>query len=362
MSKGVDGIGRAEVRGLATALPRYTISAGETKDFLPRVLGPRAAARWQGIVDSSRVEERHVVAPAEQLLERRTLGERSLDYEREAVELGAAAAAGALSAAGVDPSRIRVIVSVSCTGYMLPSLEAHLIGRLGLDPGIRRVPITELGCSGGVAGLAVAADLMSARTDGYGLVLSVEPCSLCLQVEEPTPSDILGGVLFGDGAAAAVLGPPSAAGLRVMASGSVLWPNSLNHLAMRLSTSGYRFVLSSALASVVRTRLRATVQDFLAANALDLRDVGFWVVHPGGPKILESVADALDLTDDQLGASWRVWERHGNLSSATVFFILRELQATSPPPTGALGVMMAFGPGVTCELVLFRADGSFAYS
>jgi alkylresorcinol/alkylpyrone synthase len=129
---------------------------------------------------------------------------------------------------------------------------------------------------------------------------------------------------------------------------------------MQLDDSGFRFVLSPRLPGLVREHVRETVTAFLSSCDVSLRDVGFWVVHPGGPKILQAVGEGLGLDEGALQPSWRVWSRCGNVSSATVFFILREIAASATPPPGALGVMLAFGPGLTCEMALLRADGWLA--
>jgi len=351
--------GLAQLQSIGTALPPHVLSAEETKAVLWPLTG--GGERWQQLVDASRIRRRHLVAPVGELLQRHTLGERAQDYARQAVALAETAARAALAGAGVDATSVHTIVSVSCTGYMLPSLDAHLVSKLGLDPAVRRIPITELGCSGGVAALALATALHETRTDGCALVVSVEPCSLCLQVAEPTPSDVMGSILFGDAAAAAVLSwAVNPSGPAIISSGSALWPDSLDQLGMHLTGAGFRFVLSPTLPDLVRARLRETVVAFLERNGLSLGEVGFWIVHPGGPKILDAAADALGLSEEALRPAWEVWERCGNLSSATVFFILRELQRSAAPRAGTPGVMMAFGPGVTCEMVLLRAGGWLA--
>jgi len=349
----------ANLQSIATALPPYLLSAEETKLVLAPLTG--GGERWKKLVDASRIRRRHLVVSVDELLRRHTLGERAQDYRRQAVALAETAARDALAGAGVDPTSVHTIVSVSCTGYMLPSLDAYLVSNLGLDAAVRRIPITELGCSGGVAALGLATALLEPRADGCALVVSVEPCSLCLQVAEPTPSDVMGSILFGDAAAAAVLTRAAGApGPAIISSGSTLWPDSLDQLGMQLTGAGFRFVLSPALPDLVHTRLRDTVVAFLERCGLELGDVGFWIVHPGGPKILDAAADALGLSDNALRPAWDVWEKCGNLSSATVFFILRELQRSAPPRAGTLGLMMAFGPGVTCEMVLLRSGGWLA--
>jgi alkylresorcinol/alkylpyrone synthase len=346
------------LRSVGTALPPHTVSAEDTKALLSVVGDGRKG--WHQMIDASRIRRRHVVVPVGELLHHRTLGERAKEYVHQAVALGERAARDALSRAAIHPGSVRTIVSVSCTGYMLPSLDAYLVSRLGLDATARRIPLTELGCSGGVAALGLCSALCHGG-NGPALIVSVEPCSLCLQVAEPTASDIMGSILFGDAAAAAIVtDTDGGSGPTIVSAASNLWPASLDQLGMQLTSTGFSFILSPGLPRLVRARLRDTVVAFLSRSDLTLADIGFWIVHPGGPKILEAAAESLGLTDEAIRPAWDVWEACGNLSSATVFFILHQLQRSAPPAPDTFGVMMAFGPGVTCEMVLVRSAGWLA--
>lgn len=284
--------------------------------------------------------------------------ERTEHYERHVLELGEEVARHALATASVDPADVNIIVSVSCTGYLLPSLDVYLIQHLDLDPSARRLPITELGCSGGVAAMALASTLLDGGSAGVALIVSVELCSLCVQTKEPSDTDVIGNVLFGDaGAAAVVASGQGGHGPAVLASQTVLWPHTTEMLGMRLTDTGFRLVLSPDLPDAVRRHLPPTVRSFLQARAISVGDLSFWIVHPGGPKVLDAVGAGLELPDGLLEPSWNVLERCGNVSSASVFLILNELREHSPPSPGALGMVLAFGPGLSCEMVLLRAQG-----
>jgi alkylresorcinol/alkylpyrone synthase len=342
-----------ELRGLGTVAAPHSISAEETKHHLSRLLP--SSRRWTDMVDATRIRSRPLILPPEELLRHRTLGERSDEYARAAIHLADAAARAALAEAAIEPARIGSIISISCTGYMMPSVDAHLVPRLGLRRSVRRIPITQLGCSGGVAALALASSLLARSGDESALVIAVEPCSSCLQTAEPSASDIMGTILFGDAAAAVVLTSTATPGrFAIVATGSEQWPDSHSALGMRLTSAGLRFVLSPRLPGIVRRHVRQTVLDFLARNGVTSSDIGFWVIHPGGPKILHAIAEALELDPSALAPAWNVWESYGNLSSATVFFILREVER-SAITRPSLGVMMALGPGIACELALIRA-------
>jgi alkylresorcinol/alkylpyrone synthase len=347
-----------EIVSVETALPRHSVTSAETKRTLASYLPPTVAERYTRIVDATRIRQRFTAIPVADLLRLRTIQERNDAYVPHARVLGAEVAERALDTDGDIRDEVSTIISVSCTGYMLPSLDAHLLGALGLSPATRRLPITELGCSAGVGAVGVAAELLDARPSGCVLVLSVELSSFGVQLAEPSTTDMFANLLFSDGAAAAVVSAAvGGRGPEIVATETVLWPDSTDQLGMRLTDGGFRLVLSSHLPRLVQTRLRPVIEAFLARNSVALDDVAFWIVHPGGPKILDAVADALDLPDRALAPTWQTWEACGNLSSATVFFILKHLARTTPPPPGAMGVMMAFGPGVSCEMALLRADG-----
>jgi alkylresorcinol/alkylpyrone synthase len=345
----------ARLLSLATARPAHVITRDVTREGIRRALTPHAAGRYLGMVDSTGVDTRASVLPVEELFRVTDLGARTEEYIRHALVLGEDVSRRALAAAGVAASDVDVFVTASCTGYMMPSLEARLAPRLGTRADVRRVPLTELGCSAGAASLGLAGDLLAGGRARTALVASVELCSLCLQVSDLKAMDVVGALLFGDGAAAAVVRLDDAvAGLELVGSRSVLWADSLDELGMRLTATGLRLGLSTSLVRLIRDRVRPTVDAFLAAHGVTLGDLRFFAVHPGGPAILESVGKALELAEGAIRPTWNVWQRCGNMASATLFFILEEIARTAPPAPGDLGLALTFGPGVSCDLVLLR--------
>jgi alkylresorcinol/alkylpyrone synthase len=370
---------RATLRSLSTSTPLFPLPAGDATRLEAGGPTPEGAEAYRRLVERSRVAQRTLSLPPEEVLALGGASHRAPLYERAALDLAERAGRDAIAAAGVDPRSIGVVVSASCTGYVLPSVDAHLVDRLGLDPGVRRLPITQLGCSAGVGTLAIASDLLAAR-GGRALVVCVEPSSLCVQAADPDASDLVGNALFGDAGAAAILDAdpghpdvpsspsaprdanapvdvPVALGPSILRSACCTWPEHASLLGMRLTDAGPRLVLSPRLPEVLGEVVAPAVDAFLAESGLERRDLAFWAIHPGGPRILDAIGDALDLDDDALAPVWRAWSRNGNVVSATIFFILREIAATVAPPPGSLGLALAVGPGLSLELLLLRAGG-----
>jgi alkylresorcinol/alkylpyrone synthase len=221
---------------------------------------------------------------------------------------------------------------------------------------LKRTPIFGLGCVAGAAGIARAADYLRAWPGEVALLLSVELCSLTLQRDDLSVANIVATGLFGDGAAAAVLVGSERAtdGPEILATRTVLYPDTEEVMGWRVTDRGFKIVLSASVADVVTAHLRADVDGFLADHGLTRRDLSSYVCHPGGPRVLEAVERALEVNRDTLAASWHSLQKVGNLSSASVLAILGDTWRERRPPRGSLGLLLAMGPGFTSELVLLR--------
>ena len=310
--------------------------------------------RLEQIQRNTRVGGRHLALPIEEYEGLRGFGAMNAAFIRCGLELGERAIREALEAARLAPRDVDAIFSLSVTGIAAPSLDARLVNRLGLRSDVKRTPIFGLGCVGGAAGIARAADYLRAFPRETALVLSVELCSLTLQREDASMANVIASGLFGDGAAAVALRGADAgsAGPRVLATRSIFYPDSEHVMGWEVGDGGFRVVLSSDVPAIA-AGLRPDVDKFLAEHGVSLGDVGVFVCHPGGPRVLEAIEQSLALPPHALARSWEHLARVGNLSSASVLFVLADALASAPPP-GTLGLLLAMGPGFCSELVLLQ--------
>jgi alkylresorcinol/alkylpyrone synthase len=278
------------------------------------------------------------------------------------LDLAERALRGALAAAGLEPADVDLVMTVSVTGIAAPSLDARLVPRVGLREDVKRVPVFGLGCVGGAAGLARLHDYLLGHPHDVAVLLSVELCSLTFQHDDSSTANLVASGLFGDGAAAVVMvGERRArrlraarAGPRVVGTRSRFYSDTERVMGWDIGGSGFRIVLAASVADVVEAHLGDDVRGFLADHGLKPGDIGAWVAHPGGPKILDAMRRALDLPPGALDLTRQCLSETGNLSSASVLHVLDRTLSEARPAPGEPGVLLAMGPGFCAELVLLE--------
>ena len=303
-----------------------------------------------------KVEGRFTARPLEFYHTMQTWGEANDVWIEVGLEIGEKALCRALVAAGVEPRDLSAIFVTSVTGIAAPSLDARLINRLGLSPNIKRIPIFGLGCVAGAAGISRAADYVRAYPDQAAALLSIELCSLTLQREDLSMAHVISSLLFGDGAAATIVvgSDVKSDGPEILATKSVFYPNTERVMGWDISEKGFHIVLSPEVPDTVLKHLGEDVDAFLAEEGFRREDIKSWIMHTGGPKVLEATATALGITEKDLEASWECLRKVGNISSTSVLLVLEDVYRHRRPAPGTLSILAAMGPGFCSELVLLR--------
>lgn len=303
------------------------------------------------------VSGRYLALPIDDYVGMTSFSARNEAWTKVATELGAQAVTQALEQAGLRPQDVDHLFFVTVTGIATPSIDARLVNRIGLRPDVKRTPIFGLGCVAGAAGTARASDYLRGFPGEVAVLFSVELCSLTLQREDLSIPNIIASGLFGDGASAMVIeggDRARAAGPRVLGTRSVFYPDTERIMGWDVVDTGFKVVLSAKVPTLVKAQVRGDVDAFLQAHGLDRSRIKHWVAHTGGPKVLQAFEAALELPEAALARSWQSLRQTGNLSSASVLFVLSELLESGEAKPGDLGVLMAMGPGFCSELVLLE--------
>ena len=342
-----------EILSVATANPPIRLNQADAAERA-REIYPHLKPLWP-LYDNTGIEVRYNCEPIDWYLRPHSWEERTASFHKHAIELLEQVTLESARAAGISLSEIDILVTNTVTGLAVPSLDAKLLNRLKLRPTVERLPIFGLGCGGGVGGLARATRLAHATDGAHVLFLTVDLCSLCLRVNDPSAAMFVSGALFGDGAAGVLLhntrdGAGEAGPVpRILAVGEWCWPDTEHIMGWDIKDDGFGIVLSAELPSLMRKSLAPAVHNFLDRHGFHLADFKGFLFHPGGRKLIETMEQSLRLDRKQLEYSWDVLRQFGNMSSATALFVLdRAMKA------GARGrhLLAAFGPGFSAYFVV----------
>ena len=345
---------------IGTAIPRYSVPQQAVQERVRDLFHPAfpAIERYLPVFRHARIETRQLVRPLEWWDEPRSFGECNRVFIEEALILAEEAIEACLQPTGLTPAQIDHLFVVTTTGLAAPSLDALLIDRLGMGRHTRRTPIWGLGCAGGLGGLARANEYVRAEPGHYAVLVNIEFCSLTFLADDLSKRNLIATSLFGDGVTAVLVGGdetelnPQAP--QIIDSMSTVYPQSADIMGWKIVDRGFEVVFSSRIPSIVRDDFAPLLDTFLERHQLSRSAIERYILHPGGAKVINAYQTALDLSDSQLEGAWNILRDYGNMSSATIFFVLDyELQKQHLQPHEP-AVMAVFGPGFTCELMMLR--------
>lgn len=354
----------ARISALGTSVPPHHLTQKMAVSAITQSLNlsSRRTAAVQALFDHSEVDTRYCALDPVALQKSRTLSETMRLYREHAEQLSLDAARTCLERAQVRSDQIDLVITCSCTGMLLPSLSLLIARDLGFRSNVRRMPITEAGCSGGAYALARAHDYVRAFPRSRVLVIAVELPSLTMQKGDQSNSNVVACALFGDGAAAALIegeqvdSSRDGSYLEIVDTHTEVFPDSLGDLGFDLREGGLHIVLSRLVPQIVSQHAPHVIEGFLRKSGLAKEDLSFFVLHPGGKKVLDALSLSLDLRDDSTRISREILRDYGNQSSASVLFVL-DKTVTENQAEG-YGLLAAFGPGITMEVCLLHRGAS----
>jgi len=342
----------------AHALPSNVVSQQTVKEVARQIFAATGEEleRLLTVFDNARIDSRQFMMPLAWYLEPRTQLERTAVYQQQGLALLEEAASKCLARAGCRPEQVNQVVFVSSTGHATPTLDAHLINRLGMKPATSRTPIWGLGCAAGAVGLSRAYDHCLAYPGHRVLLVALECCSLTFMAGDLSPKNLVATALFADGAAAVLVGGSETEGIgpSIVGTRSHLFPDSYRIMGWDFQDEGMELVLSPRLPLVVRQELPALVASFLGQYNMTVHDLVHFVTHPGGARVVDAYREALQLSGDNLRQTEAVLRGHGNMSSVSIVLVLEKWLAAGGMAKTGHGLLSAFGPGFSAELLLFK--------
>ncbi|MFD7919322.1 type III polyketide synthase [Streptomyces sp. NPDC059740] len=338
----------------AVYVPEHVITQEETLDLARRLHAdhPNLPLALR-LIENTGVRKRHLVQPIEATLRHPGFEARNRCYEAEAKRHVPAVVERALADAELSAADIGAIVYVSCTGFMMPSLTAWLINTMGFPSHTRQLPIAQLGCAAGGAAINRAHDFLTAYPESNVLIVACEFCSLCYQPTDLGVGSLLSNGLFGDGVAAAVMRGQGGTGVRLERNGSYLVPDTEDWIAYRVSSTGFHFLLDKRVPTTMEP-LAPALHELAGAHGWDASGLDFYIIHAGGPRILDDLSRFLEVPAEAFRFSRATLTEYGNIASAVVLDALRRLFDEGGAAQGARGMVAGFGPGITAEMSLGR--------
>ena len=353
----------SRVISVGTAVPQYQFRQSELKGFAKALLSGNGyePGRMLEVFDTTEIDSRGFVHPREWFESGKSFSELSECYLSGALTLSRSAVEDCLNRYGGETGDFDHIIYVTSTGVSAPTIDAVLLNEMKLDVHLKRTPIWGLGCAGGAAGLSRALEYTRAYPKSAVLLIATEICSLAFHGDDYSKSNMVSLALFSDGAAAVIVAGKESrlygrSSLSLLDSLSTTYYDSLDIMGWEVLDDGFKAIFSKDIPSIVRERVRGNIEELVSGGGISLDDLKHFIVHPGGPKVLSEYERALGLDDGTFEYSRKVLREHGNMSSPTVLYVLREFMDSGRPNGGEYGIVSALGPGFSSELLLFRTE------
>jgi alkylresorcinol/alkylpyrone synthase len=345
-----------KIIAVAKALPPHTHS---TEEILPRVeqwlspLPERDRRKILRIFRYAQVDRRYSIMDMEEVFQETSFEDKNTFFIEQATRLGQQALEKALAKASLSPQDIDFIITVSCTGFMIPSMDAEIINRLHMRQDIVRLPVTEMGCAAGTSALIYAHEFLKANPGKQAAVIAVESPTSTFQHRDWRMTNMVSAAIFGDGAACAILGPSDEVRPQILDTHMYHYYEALHFMGYNVRNTGFEMVLDPSVPDEIEKHFPDILHPFLAHNGLSIQQIDHFIFHPGGKKIVQMVEGLLHQLGKNVDDSKAVLREYGNMSSATVLYVLERFMDRHPP-AGDLGLMLAFGPGFSAQRLLLR--------
>ena len=346
-----------KIKAVSKALPAYFRATSEIIPFVDAWLHgqeERFIRKVKKIFENAAVDKRYSFMSPEEVFSDLSFEERNKIYIREGIKLGAEALQNALKKANWLPTDIDFIITVSCTGIMIPSLDAYLINQLHLKQDVVRLPVTEMGCAAGVSGMIYAHNFLKANPGKRAAVIAVESPTATFQLKDFSMANVVSAAIFGDGAACVLLSANEKDdGPKILAEQMYHFYDAEQMMGFELTNTGLKMVLDIEVPNTIEAHFPKIINPFLAANQLTAQDIDHLIFHPGGKKIVEVVEKLFGEMGKNINDTKEVLRLYGNMSSATVLYVLERFMEKNPAK-GEKGLMLSFGPGFSAQTILLQ--------
>ncbi len=345
------------ISSIATQLPPFTRTTEEIIPYLKKWLNgqeDRFQRKVLKLFQGAGVDRRYSIMDVDEVFKKTSFEEKNAVYKRETIKLAENALSEALKQSNLIPTDIDYIITVSCTGIMIPSVDAYLINKLKMKQDIVRLPVTEMGCVAGVSGMIYANNFLRANPNKRAAVIAVESPTSTFQIDEFSMVNIVSAAIFGDGCACAILSSHEAEeGPEIIAEGMYHFYDAEHMMGFELRNSGLQMVLDKTVPEKIAEHFPKIIHPFLAQNKLTIEDVDHLIFHPGGKKIVATIEELFGVLGKNIDYTKAVLKEYGNMSSATVMYVLEKFMKDNPKK-GDIGMMLSFGPGFTAQRLLLK--------